>query len=173
MRPYRFHPLFVFSEIMMQKKKSYTVDELQKKMEYYCVYQDRCHQEVERKMNEHQLIPEAKEKILLYLMQHNFLNEERFSKSFARGKFRIKNWGKQRITRALKSKNISAYNIKTALKEIEEEEYLQTIYSITENRNNSIAEKNIYKRKKKLQDFLLRKGYEYDLIFKTVNEVLG
>ena len=90
----------------MQKKKSYTVDELQKKMEYYCVYQDRCHQEVERKMNEHQLIPEAQEKILLYLMQHNFLNEERFSKSFARGKFRIKNWGKQRITRALKSKNI-------------------------------------------------------------------
>ena len=52
MRPYRFHPLFVFSEIMIQKKKSYTVDELQKKMEYYCVYQDRCHQEVERKMNE-------------------------------------------------------------------------------------------------------------------------
>ena len=93
----------------MQKKKSYTVDELQKKMEYFCVYQDRCHQEVERKMNEHQLIPEAQEKILLYLMQHNFLNEERFSKSFARGKFRIKNWGKQRITRALKSKNISAF----------------------------------------------------------------
>jgi len=124
-------------------------------------------------MNEHQLIPEAKEKILLHLMQHDFLNEERFSKSFARGKFRIKNWGKQRITRALKSKNISTYNIKSALKEIEEEEYLQTIYSITENRNNSIAEKNIYKRKKKLQDFLLRKGYEYDLIFKTVNEVLG
>jgi len=107
------------------------------------------------------------------LMQHNFLNEERFSKSFARGKFRIKNWGKQRITRALKSKNISAYNIKTALKEIEEEEYLQTIYRITDSRNNSITEKNIYKRKKKLQDFLIRKGYEYDLIFKTVNEVLG
>ena len=69
--------------------------------------------------------------------------------------------------------SISAYNIKTALKEIEEEEYLQTIYRITDSRNNSITEKNIYKRKKKLQDFLLRKGYEYDLIFKTVNEVIG
>ena len=158
---------------MMQQKKSFTVDELQKKMEYYCVYQDRCHQEVERKMTEYQLIPEAKEKILLHLMQHNLKNEERFSRSFARGKFRIKNWGKQRIVRELKNKNISNYNIKSALKEINEDEYLQTIYRITENRNNSITEKNIYKRKKKLQDFLLRKGYEYDLIFKTVNAVIG
>ena len=157
---------------MMQNKKSFTVDELQKKMEYYCVYQDRCHQEVERKMNEYQLIPEAKEKILLYLMAHNFLNEERFSRSFARGKFRIKNWGKQRIVRELRVKNISNYNIKSALKEINEEEYLQTIYRITENRNNSITEKNTLKRKKKLQNFLLRKGFEYDLIFKTVNEVM-
>lgn len=173
MRPYRFHPLFVFSEIMMQKKKSYTVDELQKKMEYYCVYQDRCYQEVERKMNEHQLIPEAKEKILLHLMQHDFLNEERFSKSFARGKFRIKNWGKQRIIRELKTKNISNYNINSALKEIDDEDYLETIYRITKNRNHTITENNIYKRKKKLQDFLLRKGYEYDLIFKIVNAVIG
>ena len=106
---------------MMQQKKSFTVDELQKKMEYYCVYQDRCHQEVELKMTEYQLIPEAKEKILLHLMQHNFLNEERFSRSFARGKFRIKNWGKQRIVRELKNKNISNYNIKSALKEINED----------------------------------------------------
>ena len=173
MQPCRFHPLFVFSKIMMQKKKSYTVDELQKKMEYYCVYQDRCHQEVERKMNEHQLIPEAQEKILLYLMQHNFLNEERFSKSFARGKFRIKNWGKQRIVRELNFRNISSYNIKTALKEINEEDYLQTIYRITENKNNNISEKNIHKRKKKLTDFLLRKGFEYDLIFKTVKDIIN
>ena len=158
---------------MMQNKKSFTVDELQKKMEYYCVYQDRCHQEVERKMNEYQLIPEAKEKILLYLMAHNFLNEERFSKSFARGKFRIKNWGKQRIIRELKSKNISNYNVNSALKEIDDEDYLETIYRITKNRNHTITENNIYKRKKKLQDFLLRKGYEYDLIFKIVNAVIG
>ena len=161
-------------EIMFEKKKkSFTVDEIKRKIENYCIYQDRCHKEIEQKMRDYQLIPEAREMILLSLMKDNFLNEERFSKSFARGKFRIKNWGKQRITRALKSKNISAYNIKTALKEIEEEEYLQTIYRITDSRNNSITEKNIYKRKKKLQDFLIRKGYEYDLIFKTVNEVLG
>ena len=158
---------------MIQNKKSFTVDEFQKKMEHYCVYQDRCHQEVERKMGEYQLIPEAQEKILLHLMQHNFLNEERFSKSFARGKFRIKNWGKQRIVRELNFRKISSYNIKTALKEINEEDYLQTIYRITENKNNNISEKNIHKRKKKLTDFLLRKGFEYDLIFKTVKDIIN
>ena len=156
----------------MIKKKSFTVDELKRKLENYCVYQDRCHKEVEQKMREYNLIPEAKELILLSLMKDNFLNEERFAKSFARGKFRIKSWGKQRIVRELKFRDISAYNIKTALKEIEENEYLETIYRITENRNNVISESNIYKRKKKLIDFLMRKGFENELIFKTVNEVV-
>ena len=156
----------------MIKKKSFTVDELKRKLENYCVYQDRCHKEVEQKMREYNLIPEAKELILLSLMKDNFLNEERFSKSFARGKFRIKSWGKQRIVRELKFRDISAYNIKTALKEIEENEYLETIYRITENRNNVISESNIYKRKKKLIDFLMRKGFENELIFKTVNEIV-
>ena len=156
----------------MIKKKSFTVDEIKRKLEQYCVYQDRCHKEVEQKMKEFNLIPEAKELILLSLMQDNFLNEERFSKSFARGKFRIKNWGKQRIIRELKFKDISSYNIKTALKEIDEVEYLKTIYKITENRNEVISEPNHYKRKKKLIDFLMRKGFENELIFKTVNDVL-
>jgi regulatory protein len=157
----------------MFQKKSFTVEQIKKKIENYCVYQDRCHKEVEQKMAEYNLISEAKELILLSLMKDDFLNEERFSKSFARGKFRIKNWGKQRIVRELKFRDISAYNIKTALKEIEEEEYIKTIYSITENRNNVISEPNIYKRKKKLVDFLMRKGFENELIFKTVNEIIN
>ena len=153
--------------------QSFTVEEIKKKLEYYCVYQDRCHKEVESKMKEYGLIPEAREIILLHLLQENFLNEERFAKSFARGKFRIKKWGKQRIVRELKFRDISAYNIKSALKEIEEDEYLKTIHEITERRNESIIETNKYKRKKKLIDFLLRKGYETDLIFKTVTDVLS
>jgi regulatory protein len=155
------------------QKKSFTVNEIKRKLEQYCVYQDRCHKEVELKMKEFNLIPEAKEMILLSLLKDNFLNEERFAKSFARGKFRIKNWGKQRIIRELKFKDISTYNIKTALKEIDEEQYLKTIYSIAENRNAIISEPNIYKRKQKLIGFLIRKGYENDLIYKVVNEVVN
>ncbi|WP_341221587.1 regulatory protein RecX [Polaribacter atrinae] len=157
----------------MIKKKSFTVDELKRKLENYCVYQDRCHKEVEQKMHEYNLIPEAREMILLSLMKDNFLNEERFAKSFARGKFRIKSWGKQRIVRELKFRNISAYNIKTALKEIDEKEYLTTIYTITENRNEVISEPDIYKRKQKLIGFLMRKGFENELIFKVVAEVVS
>lgn len=124
-------------------------------------------------MCEYNLIPEAKEVILLSLMKDNFLNEERFAKSFARGKFRIKGWGKQRIVRELKFREISTYNIKTALKEIDEKEYIATIYRITENRNNVISEPNIYKRKRKLIDFLMRKGFENELIYKVVEEIIS
>ena len=156
---------------MFQNKKSFTVDELQSKMEHYCVYQDRCHQEVERKMKEYPMIPEAKEKILLHLMRHNFLNEERFSKSFARGKFRIKNWGKQRIIRELKIKNISSYNIKTALKEIDEELYVETIEKIAASKKITIKESNLFKKKKKIYDSLYRKGYESSLIQETIQKL--
>ena len=157
----------------MNSKKSYTVQEIQQKIAQYCVYQDRCHKEVEEKIKSFDLIPEAREMILLNLMKDNFLNEERFAKSFARGKFRIKHWGKNRIVNELKMKDISSYNIKTALKEIDDKEYINTIYKITENRNNVISESNPYKRKKKLIDFLLRKGFETDLIFKTIEDVLS
>ena len=156
---------------MFQNKKSFTVDELQSKMEQYCVYQDRCHQEIERKMKEYQMIPEAKEKILLHLMRHDFLNEERFSKSFTRGKFRIKNWGKQRIIRELKIKNISSYNIKTALKEIDEELYVETIEKIAASKKITIKESNLFKKKKKIYDYLYRKGYESSLIQETIQKL--
>ncbi len=158
--------------MLEKKKKVFTVNEIKRKIEQYCIYQDRCHKEVEQKMREYNLIPEAKEMILLSLLQDNFLNEERFSKSFARGKFRIKNWGKNRIIRELKFRDISAYNIKTALNEIDEQEYIKTIYRITENRNEIISETNLYKRKQKLIGFLMRKGFENELIYQVVNEVV-
>ncbi len=156
----------------MSLKKSFTVDEVKRKLEHYCAYQDRFHKEVEKKMSEFHLIPEARELILMSLLKDNFLNEERFSKSFARGKFRIKKWGKQRIVRELKFREISAYNIKTALQEIDDEEYLKTIQQIAVRRSAVITETNTYKRKKKLMDFLIRKGYEMDLIYKTVDDIL-
>lgn len=157
----------------MPEKKYYSIEEIKRKLERYCAYQDRCHKEVEAKLANFSLIPEGRELILLHLMEHNFLNEERFAKSFARGKFKIKKWGKQRITQQLKLKEISAYTIKTALKEIDEEDYIKTIYQLAAKKNELIRESDSYKRKKKLVDFLIRKGYEFDLIFKVVDEELS
>ena len=156
----------------MIEKKYFSIEEIKRKLERYCAYQDRCHKEIETKLREFVLIEEAKNQIILHLMEHDFVNEERFSKSFARGKFRIKKWGKQRIVRELKQRSVSEYNIKTALKEIDEEKYIATIYEIAERRNAIITEENPYKRKKKLSDFLMRKGYEYDLIYATIKDVL-
>lgn len=153
-------------------KKVFTVKEIHRKLENYCVYQDRCHKEVENKLREYNVIPEARELILLGLLQDNFLNEERFSKSFARGKFRIKKWGRERIIRELKFKNISAYNIKVALKEINEEEYTETLYDLVTKKNEAISETNIYKRKKKIVDFLKYRGYESNRIYEVVNELV-
>ena len=81
------------------KIKSYSVQEAKQKLERYCAYQERCHQEVERKLAEMNMIPEAQEMILLHLIKHDFLNESRFALAFAAGKFKIKKWGKQRLRR--------------------------------------------------------------------------
>ncbi|XRE43590.1 Regulatory protein RecX [Tenacibaculum discolor] len=152
-------------------KSVFTVEEIKRKIEQYCVYQDRCHKEVEKKLKDYNLIPEAREHILLHLLEHNFLNEERFSKSFARGKFRIKKWGKDRIVRELKFRDISAYNIKSALKEIDEEEYIKTLYNLVEKKNASVSETNHFKRKKKIADYLLYRGFESNLIYEALKTI--
>ena len=154
------------------KKTVLSVEAIKRKLEHYCSYQDRCHKEVEKKLNEYNLIPVAKDTILLHLLEHNFLNEERFAKSFARGKFRIKKWGRQRITRELKFRNISSYNIKTALKEIDEQEYIDTLHQLVEKKNASISETNIFKRKKKIADFVLYRGFESNLVYEAINTYL-
>ncbi|WP_275315856.1 regulatory protein RecX [Tenacibaculum bernardetii] len=152
-------------------KKVFTVDEVKRKMEHYCAYQDRCHKEVENKLREYSIIPEAIEMILLSLLKDNFLNEERFSKSYARGKFRIKKWGKQRIVRELKYRNISAYNIKAALKEINEEDYIATLYSLLDKKNDLVTEANEFKKKKKIADYLLYRGFESNLVYEALKTI--
>jgi regulatory protein len=109
--------------------------------------------------------------IVVHLIQHNFLNEERFACSFARGKHRIKHWGKIRIVNELKFRNISSYNITTALKEITPEEYSATFHSAAERYWESLSETNLLKKRKKFCDFLLRKGFESQLIYEKVKEL--
>ncbi|MDY8135058.1 regulatory protein RecX [Aquimarina sp. 2201CG5-10] len=153
-------------------KQPVTVSEATKKMERYCAYQERCHKDVMGKLETMSLISEAKEKIILHLLEHNFLNEERFSQSFARGKFKIKKWGKQRIIRELKFRQISPYNIKTALKEIPEDEYLDVFHLLAEKKFDSLQETDILKKRKKLTDYLLYRGWETHLVFDKVKELM-
>ena len=151
-------------------KKVYHIDEARLKMERYCVYQERCHQEVELKLREMQLIPQAVEKILLHLLENDFINETRFAKAYARGKFSIKKWGRNRIVNELKKRKISTYNITQALNEIDDNDYIKTLNELAEKRLKQITEKNKYKKRKKLADYLLYRGWESDLVYeKTVS----
>jgi len=152
--------------------KTYTVEEALKRMENYCVYQERCHKEVEEKLAEMRLIAEAKEKIILHLIENNFINETRFALAFARGKFRIKKWGKLRISRELKFRNISAYNIKAALEQISFDEYEATLNELAAQRLLQIHEKNKHKKRKKLADYLLYRGWESDLVYEKTTTLI-
>ena len=156
----------------MKPQQTYTVTEAQKKLESYCVYQDRCYKEVTNKLQEMQMIPLAIDEIISRLVADNFLNEERFAKNYARGKFNIKHWGKNRIVRELKFRNISAYNIKTALKEIDEAEYLEKLQLLITKKMASVTEANVFKKRKKIADYLLYRGWESHLIFDLLKEVL-
>jgi len=157
----------------MQSKKTYTVDEAKIALERYCIYQDRCHQEVINKLHKMNMIKEAQELILLHLIQNNFLNEERFAKSFARGKFNQKKWGKIKITNQLKFKYISSANIKTALNEINNDNYLATLESLAIKKLKEIKTNNIFDKKKKVIYFLQSKGYEISLVYNVLEELLS
>ena len=156
----------------MNLQTTYTVDEAQKKLENYCAYQERCHKEVREKLKAMKMIPEAIDNIVVHLINHNFLNEERFAKAFVRGKFRIKKWGKNRLVRELKFKDISKYAIDVALKEIDEADYFETLDELTQKRIAQVNEKNIYKKKKKVADYLLYRGWESHLVYQKLNEYL-
>jgi regulatory protein len=156
----------------MQSSKAYSVTEATRKLEGYCAYQERCHKEVIQKLRDMRMIPEAIDQIITHLIEHNFLNEERFAQSFARGKFNIKKWGRNRIVNELKQRNISRFNIKTALKEIDDSSYLKTLDELSKKRLSQITETNPQKRRKKLADYLLYRGWESQLVYQKIKELI-
>lgn len=152
----------------MVSNKAFTFNEIRQKLVDYCVYQDRCHQEVEQKMKEFLLIPEAKEEIFMYLIQENFLNEERFARSFVRGKFTIKQWGRKKIRAALMQKGIQEKLIQKAFCEINEKDYLETIKKIIEKNESKYKGLKEYQKKQKVIQYLISKGYEYNIIIQEM-----
>ncbi|MCP3930812.1 MAG: RecX family transcriptional regulator [Bacteroidetes bacterium] len=144
-------------------------DQALEKMQHFCAYQDRCHQEVRSKLLKIGVYGDDLEEVMADLIAENFLNEERFACSFARGKFRIKHWGKNRIVRELKIRKISDYCIRKALEEISDADYRETLKAILEKKASQIKESNTYIAKKKIAQYAMRKGFESELIWKEIN----
>ena len=153
-------------------KKTYTVEEAKSKLEAFCAYQERCHQDVTKKLSQMGMIPEAQDVIVVHLIQDNYLNEERFAKAFVRGKFRIKKWGKYRLTRELRQRDIGRSLIQVALAQINDGEYINTLDELAKKRLNNLREINLQKKRKKLADYLLYRGWESHLVYDKVNELI-
>ncbi|MFC0578439.1 regulatory protein RecX [Mesonia mobilis] len=137
----------------------------------FCAYQERCHQEIEQKLKDMRMIPEARQEIIYKLIQENFLDEERFAQSFARGKFNQKKWGKIRIVRELKLRKISRFNIDSALKEISTEAYFNTFEELSTKKWETTRENNLLKKKKKVADYLFYRGWESNLVYEKLQEL--
>ena len=127
--------------------------------------------EVSMKLKSWGLIQEAIDLLIIELIEFNFLNEERYARSFARGKFRIKKWGKLKIRMALKKREVYFKCIDFAMSEIDDKTYLNTLKELLQKKNDILKETNLYKRKMKLINYLVNRGYEYDLIHDALVEL--
>jgi regulatory protein len=154
------------------QKRSLTKEQALQKLRQYCSYQERCHSEVKSKLYDLGVRSVDHGEITSKLIEENHLNEERFAIQFAGGKFRMKQWGRQKIKYALKGKGVSEYCINKALKEVETE-YLETLGKLARKKYLSLKSEQYLVRKKKTMDYLLRKGYEYDLISKAVTSMIS
>ena len=150
-------------------KKTTFLNDAKSKIINFCSYQERCHKEVIDKLIKLNLSKNEIDKIIVYLIENNYLNENRFAKVFAGGKFRIKKWGKIRIIRELKHRKISDYNIKLALEEISHDDYIKLFNIISTKKLESIKNLDALEKKKKLLNFLTYKGWEKEMIYDKLN----
>lgn len=141
------------------------------KMQRYCAYQERCHEEVRSKLLNMGVYSDWREEIIVQLIEENFLNEERFARSFARGKFRIKQWGRNRIRQELKKRKISDYCVRKAMEEIEEADYRSTLETALVKKNISLDEEDAYQRKAKLARYAVSRGFESELAWQLINDM--
>lgn len=138
------------------------------KMRKYCVYQERSHQEVRYKLVNIGARGDALEKIMGQLIEEGFLDEERFARAYARGKFRTKQWGKRKILQELERRNIGTYLQNKAMEEIDDDEYREVLLTILRKKQESISRFSQPEQKLRLFKFAFQRGFEADLIYESI-----
>ncbi len=152
-------------------KQYLTKEQALQKAKHYCGYQERCHAEVVSKLYELGVSKTEHDEIISSLIEENYLNEERFAKLYAGGKFRMKQWGRVRIKSALKEKRISDYCIKKGMEEIDPAQYFDTLVQLANEKYAALKSEQYLVRKKKTQDYLLQKGYESSLVSEVLSDI--
>jgi regulatory protein len=163
----------VHSDLRKKPEKKLTPFEAEEKIKNWCAYQERYPLETRRKLYEYGLDKETVEQIMTRLIEENFLNEERFAAAFARGKFRIKKWGKQKIKAELRIRKISEYSLNKALKQIDEGDYMRVLQEVIEKKEKESREKNPLKKRFKLLAYAISKGFEKDLADEVLKEMMN
>jgi len=154
-----------------KKRTRLSKDDALSLMQKFCAYQDRCQSEVRTRLIEHSVYGDDLEQVLAELISDDFINEERFAKSYVSGKFRIKKWGKMKIVKELKFRRVSSYSINKALKQIDYDVYLDTLRGLLEKKVNTLTAKDKWERKKKLTSYATQKGYEYEVIKEAMESI--
>src|SRR4030095_6477914 len=150
----------------MLPQKSLTKEQAYQKLKHYCAYQDRSYSEAKTKAYSLGVKRTDVEGLTSRLIEEGCLNEERFARSFAGGKFRMKQWGRIKIRAELRKKQVSYYCITAALEEIDDSKYRQTLHKMAAKKWNSIkgAGTNLFVKMTKTRDYLLQRGYEANLV---------
>jgi regulatory protein len=153
--------------------KKLTKQEANAKIQHYCAYQERSHQEVRNRLYEYGLFREEVDELLTNLITEGFLNEDRFAKAYAGGKFRIKKWGRLKIINELEAKGLSKNCIRSGLKEIDENHYVETLRNILIVKSDQLNEEpNRFVRRDKTSRYAIQKGYEPELVWKILREII-
>jgi regulatory protein len=142
------------------------------KIRRYCAYQERSHYEVRNKLYEFGLHRGDVDEILSELITDGFLNEERFAKAFAGGKFRMKKWGRVKITHALEGKGVSPNCIRIGLKEIEEADYVDVLREMLRDKSATLQQDDLFVLRDRLSRYAIQKGYEPDLVWKHIHDII-
>lgn len=159
------------SESRIKKRLSPT--EALAKIQRYCAYQERSHKEVKTKLYDYGLYTSQVDEIISQLITDGFLNEERFAKAFAGGKFRMKKWGKLKIKNELEFLGLTKNCIQRGLKEIEPADYSKTLKTLIKKKSAEIKEENLYKKRDKVARFVIGKGYEPEMVWEFVRDIMA
>jgi regulatory protein len=154
------------TKIILDEKAAYA------KAEHYCAYQERAQQQVRDKLYEYGLHKNAVENIISTLITEGFINEERFAKAYARGKFNQNGWGRVKIKQGLKVKKVPDVLIRKALQGIPDDDYIKMLQNILSKKVVLLTERNAYKRRYKLQQYALGRGYEGDIIADVLKDMV-
>ncbi len=157
---------------MERAKNELSSHEAKLKIASYCAYQERCQQEVRSKLYTYGLTPIEVEEMISYLITENYLNELRFSKAYAGGKFRVKKWGRNKIKSELKRRNLSDHCIQKGLDEIDENEYLTTLENIIHSRIKKYPDSKAFEKRTKIASYLITKGYEPDVVWDLLTHII-